>query len=116
VAIFVLAHGAWSAAWTWKKVRPLVGGRTSVFHTRERTCFDRSSTACRAATMLDSVKTGDSMKCANLSPPSTWWLWPDGIVSVAQSPSAGRVCCSFSSPATLLSERRTSLANGACGR
>jgi len=27
VAIFVLAHGAWSAAWAWKKVRPLLGAR-----------------------------------------------------------------------------------------
>jgi pimeloyl-ACP methyl ester carboxylesterase len=24
VAIVVLAHGAWSAAWAWKKVRPLI--------------------------------------------------------------------------------------------
>jgi pimeloyl-ACP methyl ester carboxylesterase len=27
VAIFVLAHGAWSAAWAWKKVRPLLRAR-----------------------------------------------------------------------------------------
>ena len=27
MAIFVLAHGAWSAAWAWKKVRPLLGAR-----------------------------------------------------------------------------------------
>ena len=48
--------------------------------------------------------------------PSSWWLWSDLIASVAQSPSARRVCCSCSSSATLLSERRTSSANGACGR
>jgi len=24
MAIIVLAHGAWSAAWAWKKVRPLM--------------------------------------------------------------------------------------------
>ena len=44
------------------------------------------------------------------------WLRLRGIAFVAPSPNAWRVCCSRSSSATLLLERRTSLANGACGR
>jgi hypothetical protein len=27
MATFVLAHGAWSSAWAWKKVRPLLRAR-----------------------------------------------------------------------------------------
>ena len=53
---------------------------------------------------------------AKLRRPSSWWLWSDLIASVAQSPNARRVCRSCSSSAMLLSERRTSSANGACGR
>lgn len=32
MAIFVLAHGAWSAAWAWKKVRPLLRARGHEFY------------------------------------------------------------------------------------
>jgi hypothetical protein len=30
LAIIVLAHGGWSAAWAWKKVRPLMAERDGV--------------------------------------------------------------------------------------
>ena len=33
MAIFLLAHGAWSAAWAWKKVRPLVAAAGHQFFT-----------------------------------------------------------------------------------
>jgi hypothetical protein len=33
VAIVVLAHGAWSAAWAWKKVRPLMAAAGHQFFT-----------------------------------------------------------------------------------
>ena len=33
MAIIVLAHGAWSAAWAWKKVRPLIAGAGHQFFT-----------------------------------------------------------------------------------
>ena len=33
MATFVLAHGAWSAAWAWKKVRPLLRARGHELHT-----------------------------------------------------------------------------------
>src|SRR3974390_276687 len=33
VAIVVLAHGAWSAAWAWKKVRPLMAASGHQFFT-----------------------------------------------------------------------------------
>ena len=33
MATFILAHGAWSAAWAWKKVRPLLRARGHELHT-----------------------------------------------------------------------------------
>ena len=33
MAIIVLAHGAWSAAWAWKKVRPLLAAAGHQFFT-----------------------------------------------------------------------------------
>jgi hypothetical protein len=35
LAIVVLAHGGWSAAWAWKKVRPLMAAAGHFFFTRK---------------------------------------------------------------------------------
>ena len=33
MATFLIAHGAWSAAWAWKKMRPLLQARGHALYT-----------------------------------------------------------------------------------
>jgi pimeloyl-ACP methyl ester carboxylesterase len=53
VATIVLAHGAWSAAWAWKKMRPLIAGTGHSFFTPTYTGLGERSHLASPAIDLD---------------------------------------------------------------
>lgn len=53
MATFVVAHGAWSAGWAWKKMHPLMASRGHVLHTPTHTGLGERSHLARPDIDLD---------------------------------------------------------------